>query len=146
MLTLLPGFILTLLKLVGGKLGQKADRALEARRIASDERKIKYRAAVELRKEEARSMGALMIAETAWKLTAGVRPAFAYPLAAYYLCVIGYSLLFCNDCILPQTWSIAELPGDIGEWSWLIVVAYFGGRPIEKVGVGVAEVIGRRRK
>jgi hypothetical protein len=144
MLLALPSLILSVIKLFGGAMGEKADRELQARQIASDERKAHFQATKEVRVEEARSMGALMIAEQAWKLTAGIRPAFAYPLAFYYGCVIFYSLVFCEGCLLPQDWTIAALPGQIGEWSWMIVVAYFGGRPIEKVGMGVVEAYERR--
>lgn len=52
--------------------------------------------------------------------------AFAYPLAIYYASVIFYSMFLCQDCVLPQTWTIAALPPPLDQWSWMIVISIFG--------------------
>lgn len=52
--------------------------------------------------------------------------AFAYPLALWYASVIFYSILFCKNCVFPQTWTIASLPPPLDQWSWMIIVSIFG--------------------
>lgn len=60
---------------------------------------------------------------------------FAVPLAVWWAGVILYSLIWCADCVYPQTWTIAALPSPLNEWAGLIVVSIFG----------VIGIAGRRR-
>jgi len=65
--------------------------------------------------------------------TAIIRPLFALPLIIYFWKTIIY------DKVLG--WGVTDpLTGMIGEWAGWIIVAYFGGRSIEKV----ARVFGRK--
>lgn len=97
--------------------------------------------AVDLAKKEleaeiaARAAAAETIrAEQGWWVTAMIRPLFAIPLAFYFAkCVIWDAML---------GWGTTDpLRGLVGEWAGLIILAYFVGRPLEKVAL----VFGRRR-
>lgn len=60
---------------------------------------------------------------------------FAVPLGAYYASVIFYSMLFCRGCAYPQDFTIAALPPPLDQWSWAIVVSFFGyGFALRKFG------------
>ncbi|MEX0853640.1 MAG: hypothetical protein WD036_10230 [Bauldia sp.] len=60
----------------------------------------------------------LVLAEQGHWPTRLMRPAFAYPLAAYYAAVIADSLFWFD-------WNVAALPAPIGEWSGWIISALF---------------------
>lgn len=76
----------------------------------------------------------LLIAETGRWYTAMIRPLFALPLIIYFWKTIVW------DKVLG--WGATDpLTGMIGEWAGLIIIAYFGGRSLEKV----AKVFARRR-
>lgn len=51
---------------------------------------------------------------------------FAVPLAAWWGAVLVYSILWCQGCAWPQSWSVAALPAPLDEWAGLIVVSIFG--------------------
>lgn len=51
---------------------------------------------------------------------------FAVPLAAWFGAVIVYSVLWCGDCIYPQSWTIAALPPPLDEWAGAIILSIFG--------------------
>lgn len=51
---------------------------------------------------------------------------FAAPLALWWASVILYSVLWCQGCAYPQSWTIAALPPPLDEWAGLIVVSIFG--------------------
>lgn len=72
--------------------------------------------------------------EQGWWVTAMIRPLFAIPLGLYFAkCVIWDAML---------GWGTTDpLRGLVGEWAGLIVLAYFIGRPIEKV----ASVFAKRK-
>jgi hypothetical protein len=73
-------------------------------------------------------------AEQGWWVTAMIRPLFAIPLALYWSKVVIWDKML--------GWGSTDaLGGLVGEWAGLIILAYFVGRPIEKV----AMVFGRRR-
>ena len=76
--------------------------------------------------EERKTQRDIIVAEQGWKVTAFIRPAFAYPLAIYYASIIFVS-------IFPGLgWTILALPPIMMNWSFIIITAYFGGRSIEK--------------
>jgi hypothetical protein len=73
-------------------------------------------------------------AEQGWWVTAMIRPLFAVPLALYWSKIIIWDKML--------GWGSTDaLGGLVGEWAGLIILAYFVGRPIEKV----AMVFGRRK-
>lgn len=73
-------------------------------------------------------------AEQGWWVTAIIRPLFAIPLALYWMKIIIWDKLL--------GWGSTDaLTGMVGEWAGIIIVAYFIGRPLEKVAL----VFGRRR-
>ena len=72
------------------------------------------------------SANQVIIAEQGRWFTAIIRPLFAFPLIIYFWKTIVY------DKVLG--WGTTDpLTGMIGDWAGLIIVAYFGGRSIEKV-------------
>lgn len=68
----------------------------------------------------------LLIVEQGRWFTACIRPLFAFPLIIYYWKTIVW------DKVLGLG-STDPLNGSIGEWAGWIIVAYFGGRSLEKV-------------
>lgn len=68
---------------------------------------------------------AVVIAEQGWWVTAWIRPLFAYPLIIYFACAISASVFHYN--------GPAPLPAPLSDWAGWMIVAYFGGRSIEKV-------------
>lgn len=52
---------------------------------------------------------------------------FIVPLGTWFAAVCIYSMLFCQGCVLPQTWTIAALPPPLDEWSGAIVASLFLG-------------------
>jgi len=69
----------------------------------------------------------ILIAEQGWWVTRLIRPAFAYPLVAYWSAHIARAMYF-------HEWEILPLPEFMQEWSGWIIAAYFLMRPIEKIG------------
>jgi hypothetical protein len=67
----------------------------------------------------------ITLAEQGRWYTAMIRPAFAYPLAAYYATVVVCAIFHFP---LPLV-----LPAPVGEWSGLIISSYFIGRSFEKM-------------
>jgi hypothetical protein len=73
-------------------------------------------------------------AEQGWWVTAIIRPLFAIPLAFYWSKIVVWDKML--------GWGTTDpLTGLVGEWAGLIILAYFVGRPLEKV----AMVFGRRK-
>ena len=68
----------------------------------------------------------VLMAEQGRLVTSLLRPAFAYPLAAYYAAVIADSLLHFR-------WNVAALPAPIGEWSGWIISAIFLSESGERI-------------
>ena len=75
----------------------------------------------------------IIVAEQGRWYTAIIRPLFALPLIIYFWKTIIYDKVLGLGATDPLT-------GMIGEWAGLIIIAYFGGRSIEKV----ARVFARR--
>lgn len=67
----------------------------------------------------------VLLAEHGWAVTRWIRPAFAYPLAAYYAAIVA-------DKLLHFGWEAEPLPEPIGAWSGTIITAYFLVRGFEK--------------
>jgi len=85
---------------------------------------------------EARKLQAtVIISEQGWWLTAMIRPLIAWPIIIYVWKVVVW------DTVLGLG-STPILQGSVGEWSGIIITAYFVGRPIEK---GVAALINGRK-
>jgi hypothetical protein len=68
-------------------------------------------------------------------VTSLMRPAFAYPLAAYYGAVIADSLFHFR-------WNVSALPAPIGDWSGWIISAIF----LSESGERITRTIANRRK
>jgi|19_taG_2_1085344.scaffolds.fasta_scaffold168099_2 hypothetical protein len=52
---------------------------------------------------------------------------FAVPTAFHYSAVVVYSTFWCANCAYPKTWTIAALPGTMGEWEGWTILACIGG-------------------
>ncbi len=151
LLGLLPSFILPALKLFGGKMGQAVDAETERRRIASDERVAYVQAQGQVYAEWMRSQPEILAEDNKFRSTRYVRPLFGYSAGLYFSWVLFYSAFLCRECVLPQAWEVAAPPPSIAQAFTAIVVTYFGGRVIEKVGPPIANTIAgaiksRRRK
>ena len=68
----------------------------------------------------------IVIAEQGWWVTAMIRPLFAIPLAIYWCKVILWDKVLGLGTTDP-------LHGFVLEWGGWIILAYFGGRSIERV-------------
>jgi hypothetical protein len=103
--------------LTGGVLDRvfsTIDRTIEAQ---TDRERLK----AEIIREHYRTRTDWMRAGGLWLMIA-----FAAPLSVWWSAVILYSILWCQRCAFPQSWSIAALPPPLDEWAGLIVVAIFG--------------------
>jgi len=79
-------------------------------------------AEIEARKEA----NAILIAEQGRWYTACIRPLFAFPIILFVWKVVVW------DVVLG--WGTTDpLRGDVATWAGYIIIAYFGGRTIEKV-------------
>ena len=123
--------------ITGPILGRLADAYKAKLSAATDRDKLSVDLATEQMKAEieARKIaGAQVIAEQGRWYTAMIRPLFALPFVIYAWKVVVW------DKVLG--WGVTDpLSGAIGEWSGYIIIAYFGGRSVEKV----AQIIGRRK-
>ncbi len=110
--------------LTGGVL----DRALSTidRKISADTDREKLKA--DIIKEHYRTRADWMRAGGFWLMVL-----FAGPLAVWWSAVIAYSILWCQRCAFPQTWSVAALPAPLNEWAAGIVLAIFGVIGIDRL-------------
>lgn len=53
---------------------------------------------------------------------------FLVPAGLWFGSVCVYSVLFCQRCVFPQSWSIAALPPPLDEWMGIIVGSLFVGK------------------
>jgi hypothetical protein len=85
---------------------KSADNALERERISSqtEQSKDKWKAVI-------------LTSTGAWWF----QLFFVIPLALWFASVVIYSLLWCQDCVFPQSWSIAALPPPLNEWAAAII-------------------------
>ena len=127
-----------LAKLIGGPIVKglidsyklKLEAGNKTERIAADLAKEEIQADIQRRAIEV----SLLRQEQGWWVTAMIRPLFAYPLILYWAKVIIWDKLL--------GWGTTDpLTGMIGEWAGWIILAYFGGRTVEKVS---RQVLARR--
>lgn len=119
-----------LAKFLTGPILQKAVDAYKAKLDAQNTQDAKavelatQEIAGEIRLEQERTR--LLIAEQGWWVTAMIRPLFAFPLILYFWKIIVYDKML--------GWGTTDpLTGLVGDWAGLIILAYFGGRSLEKV-------------
>ena len=113
--------------IVNGVIGAykaKLTAANDGDRIAADVAQSHLLAEIESRKAQRD----IIIAEQSHWSTRLIRPMFAWPLAIYWAAIIADSMYFHSQ-------SILALPSPMDEWAGIMVLAYFGGRPIEKIGM-----------
>jgi len=91
-------------------------------KIAADLAIERIRAGIEARK----LAQATVIAEQGRWFTAMIRPLFAIPFIVYAWKVVVFDKVLGLGTTDPLT-------GQIGDWAGIIIVAYFGGRTVEKV-------------
>jgi hypothetical protein len=128
-----------LLRFLSGGVLDKAIDYLRARADSAVEReRIDAGVAIEhIRAELGRRQAQrdILLAEQGRLITALMRPAFAYPLAAYYGAVIA-------DSLVHFTWNVAALPAPIGEWSGWIISAIF----LSESGERITRTLANRRR
>jgi hypothetical protein len=103
-------------------LKERADTATERERITATV------AIEEVRAERSRRAAQrdILLAEQGNRVTALMRPVFAYPLAIYYAAVIA-------DSLFKFRWNVAALPDPIGDWSGWIISAIFLSESGERI-------------
>ena len=100
----------------------KLDAGNTQDRIAADLAGKEIEAEIEARKQAS----ALIIAEQGRWYTACIRPLFAAPFIIFTWKVVVW------DKVL--AWGTTDpLSGDVSTWAGYVIIAYFGGRSIEKV-------------
>jgi hypothetical protein len=128
-----------LLRFLSGGILDKAFDYLRARADGAVEReRIDASVAIEhIRAELGRRQAQrdVLLAEQGRLITALMRPAFAYPLAAYYGAVIA-------DSLAHFAWNVAALPEPIGEWSGWIISAIF----LSESGERITRTLANRRR
>lgn len=127
MLATILGFLLRLassglLERVVATLRAGADTGVERERIEASVAIEQVRA--EMTRRQAQRD--IVLAEQGRTITALMRPAFAYPLAAYYAAVIADSLLHFR-------WNVSALPAPIGDWSGWVISAIFLSESGERI-------------
>ena len=103
--------------LTGGFLDKALD--LIDRKVDSDVRKEELKA--EVVETYIQSQTQLQISRTWW-----FQLFFVIPLGLWFFSVVFYSMVWCQDCIWPQTFTIAALPPPLDEWSHIIILSLFG--------------------
>lgn len=58
---------------------------------------------------------------------------FLVPAGFWFSSVCVYSVWFCHNCILPQSWSIAALPPPLDSWMAAIIGSLFIGKAGEAI-------------
>ncbi|MDD7908545.1 3TM-type holin [Pseudovibrio exalbescens] len=132
-MSVLVSIAIKVLSSLGGKTVDTVLAHLERKAdTQTDRQRIKAQITIEqIRAEIAAQQSArdIVLAEQGWWLTAMIRPAFAWPLIAWWFAVI-------LDSIFKFSWSVAALPSPLDEWAGWIIAAYFMARPLEKLGRG----------
>jgi hypothetical protein len=135
---MLAGILAATLKFVSSGVLDRTLAALQARADSEVERqRIDATVAIEEVKAELARRQAqrdVLIAEQGRRVTALMRPAFAYPLAIYYAAVIA-------DSLFHFAWNVAALPPPIGQWSGWIISAIFLSESSERI---TRTIVGRR--
>jgi len=135
---MLAALLGVLLKFASSGILEKTVGAMQARAESETERqRIDATVAVEHIKAELGRRQAqrdVLMAEQGRLVTSLMRPAFAYPLAAYYAAVIADSLFHFR-------WNVAALPAPIGDWSGWIISAIF----LSESGERITRTIANRR-
>lgn len=62
---------------------------------------------------------------------------FYIPVGMWFGSVCVYSILFCRDCVLPQSWTIAALPPSLDPWIGPIIGSLFIGKAGETILKGI---------
>lgn len=91
---------------------------------------------------EIKARQAIIVAEQGWWVTAMIRPAIAWPFVIHIGLIVIDTIRVSPGLFALEPWGIATLPAPYDEYEMIIVVAYFGMRPIEKVG----RMFAQRRK
>ena len=115
-------------RLLSGSLLDRAMDAVEANIEAGANRDALK---ADIIKEHYRSRADFMRAGGFWLMLI-----FAAPLAAWWSAVLLYSIVWCQRCAYPQTWSIAALPEPLGDWAGGIVLAIFGVIGLDRFKTG----------
>lgn len=110
MLELVWGIVKWLIEKIGDFKLKQTNTALEAKRIEAE---------TEASKDKWKAV--ILTSTGAWLF----QLFFIVPLSVYYTSVVLYSLLLCQDCYFPQTWTIAALPSPFMEWSGAIIAFLF---------------------
>lgn len=89
---------------------KNADNALERERISSqtEQSKDKWKAVI-------------LTSTGAWMF----QLFFIVPLSLWFFSVVLYSIFLCQNCVFPQTWTIAALPSPLNDWAAIIIAFLF---------------------
>lgn len=110
--------------LTGGVLDRVLDTVDRRVEAETDREKLK----TDLIREHYRTRPDFMRAGGFWLMLI-----FAAPLGLWWAAVLVYSVLWCQGCAYPQSWTIAALPDPLSEWAGLIVMSIFGVLGIDRL-------------
>lgn len=137
----MTGFIGALLSWLGGGIADKVLAYLQKQADAqTEEGKRNAEITVAALKAEVEARAAakeVIIAEQGRWYTAIVRPLLAFPVIIYFWKVIVWDKVLALGTTDP-------LGGIVAEWSGAVVLAYVGGRSLEKIAATLAERRGKK--
>ena len=110
MLQIVWGLVQLVINKVGDYKLKQADTALEREKIKSEteQSRDKWKAVI-------------LTSTGAWWF----QLFFIIPLAFWYAAVVIYSVLWCQDCVFAQPWTIAALPSPLDQWAGAIIAFLF---------------------
>ena len=116
-------------KIVGGFFDYRTQRAI----IEASVMKETIKADIELNRIK-KEMHAI---NQGWWATRWIVPGFAFPLIAWWTCIIADSIYQFPD------WNVAALPSPLDEWAGAIIMSFFVVRGAEVLGnsIGRAGII-----
>jgi hypothetical protein len=114
--------------LLGWLTGSTLDRVLSTVDKKFDNETERDRIRGEILTEYARSQSALLMGRGWW-----FPLLFLIPFGLWFASVCIYSMLFCADCIYPQTWTIAALPASFDQWTGPMIGSLFIGKALDSI-------------
>lgn len=124
-----------MLKLVFGWLtGSTLDRILKSVDSKFDNDTERQRIHASIVEEYAKAQVAVLTGRGWW-----FPLLFIAPLGLWFSAVCIYSMLFCANCVMPQSWSIAALPRPLDEWAGVIIGSLF-------LTKGLGEIVNRWKR
>ncbi len=110
MLNLVWGIVKWLIEKLSDYKLKQSDTALEREKIQSE---------TEASKDKWKAV--ILTSTGAWMF----QLFFIVPLSLWFFSVVLYSIFLCQNCVFPQTWTIAALPSPLNDWAAIIIAFLF---------------------